>query len=143
MDWIDIIQRLGLPIAILIALAWFGYKKVWPIIEKKITEGEAERQKYLASLDKLAQGRDVERKEVQETLNQQREARYEERTKFLEVIENQSETNKSNNEAIVNAVKELTQQITKLHDRASINQREILKTIGELNLKAKTNGSDT
>jgi hypothetical protein len=49
MDW-EIVSRVGLPVAIVLALATFLYRKLWPWLTKQIEEGDVERRELLRGL---------------------------------------------------------------------------------------------
>lgn len=136
MDWVDFVQRIGLPTAALLAIGWFLYKEAWPEIQSRIKSSDVEREKYLQSLDKLASSRETERKEVQHALETAQQARFSERAKFLEVMDKQSDVSKENALQVIQAFGKLNDSIAALTSQSAANQREILKAIADYKIRA-------
>ncbi len=38
--WLQILDRYGIPLGILVIVAWFGYKRIWPLILQQITDAQ-------------------------------------------------------------------------------------------------------
>lgn len=50
MDWLQIGTTLGIPMLILIGIAWFVATKVWPVAVKQIEFNQQQNREFLASL---------------------------------------------------------------------------------------------
>lgn len=50
-QWIEIASKNGLAIAVLVALAMFIYKKLWPRFEKRLDDADVERKENLVRLE--------------------------------------------------------------------------------------------
>lgn len=46
-QWVDIAAKNGLSVLVVIGLAWFFYKRVWPIMEKRMVDADVERTQNL------------------------------------------------------------------------------------------------
>lgn len=65
MDWLPIVERLGLPLAIFIVLGWAGYKEIWKWgsdyrkqqeqHERELADVKAQRDKKEAQIDRLVE----------------------------------------------------------------------------------------
>jgi len=58
MDWIQIGSTFGIPVLMLIGIAYFTARNVWPFVVKRIEQNDARHQietdKFLAAVEKLA-----------------------------------------------------------------------------------------
>lgn len=69
LEWVTIVQQLGIPAIIIIALGVFGYKALWPFLVSQVNSGKEEAAKerimFLAALER----RDREFEKVTNTLD--------------------------------------------------------------------------
>lgn len=70
MDWIEFGRTFGIPVLLLAAMAWFGYKSLWPFIKGQVDaaqqEGRKEREAFMTALER----RDQEFSKIVSELNQ-------------------------------------------------------------------------
>jgi hypothetical protein len=53
MDWIQIGTTFGVPVLLLIGIAWFVNNKVWPFVVKRIEKSDATSERFLVILNDM------------------------------------------------------------------------------------------
>lgn len=134
MDWQTIIERLGIPMAILVALAVFIYVKAWPFfvqqmvtfnkerVEERKTQSK-EREDFIVALNKITAERTVENDRIRE---------------FFNAVENQRQDTQTNNQKIVEQLGRMQE-----HDKqVAMILMDLVKSVNEIKQQQQTKTSE-
>jgi enoyl reductase-like protein len=134
MDWQTIIERLGIPMAILVALAVFIYLKAWPFfiqqviafnkerVEERKTQSK-EREDFIVALNKITAERNVENDRIRE---------------FFNAVENQRQDTQTNNQKIVEQLGRMQE-----HDKqVAMILLDLVKSVNEIKQQTQAKTSE-
>jgi hypothetical protein len=91
-DWLQIIEQVGLPIAALVFLAWLWVRYLWPFILERVAKGDAEKTAIIA-----------ERKEDQK--------------RFMEHLATRDAAQAARDQMMANSLHELSTSLTTRNDK--------------------------